>query len=444
MRTHIIAYWDCVRGSFWFLPLLLLVSALIAGTCLPILDDWADLESQEHWKWLATTGAAARATLAALAGALITVASVVFSVAMVTLSLTTSQFGPRLLRTFFNQNVVQFTMGLFLAASLYCLLILKSVRTIQGEQFVPHISVTVAIVLALTACGVFIYFIHRVAFSIQAQNVVMEAAHELDATVDRLYRSREQKSEAADDPLSTVDLPPESWVAIPSDLEGYLQGIATQTLVEIAERHGLLFRMLHKPGDFLFREQPLLSVHAADEDPPDADTLRSEVRPAFIVGAERTPRQDVECPILNLVEVAVRALSPGINDPRTALACINRLSASLARIAGRIPPQGVFRDDAGHARLILRRVPFSDALDTAFRQIRQYGRDSASVTIRLVECLAVIARAAFREEDRLAIRRHGDMLRRSAERNLPEENDRSDVEKRLEQLEAALRAHGSP
>ena len=178
MKTWLAATWDSLRRGFWFVPTLLTLLALASAALLPIVDAALDIEKQTYFAWLATTASAARATLASLVGALVTIAGVVFSITMVTLSLTASQFGSRLLRTFMNQNVTQVTLGAFLGTSIYCLVILKALPSGEGDAHVPHLSVALGMALAVTCLGLLIFFIHNIAGSIQAQDVVRTVAAE--------------------------------------------------------------------------------------------------------------------------------------------------------------------------------------------------------------------------------------------------------------------------
>lgn len=425
--------WDHWRSSFWFLPSLLTVVAVALGVGLPMVDERLNLERRQGWGWLVTTGPAARATLSSLSGALITVSGVVFSTAVVVLSLTTSQFGPRLLRSFLSRNATQTTLGVFLGASVYSLLILKSVRTAEGSAFVPHLSVAVAVVGGIGSVVIFIYFIHGVSQSIQAQSIVMAVAHDLDRAIDTLFPETLGEGAAA-----SQNAPPtreDFGGAIPANHEGYVQGIAEEELMAAAEDYDAVIWIERRPGHFATRGVPIARVSpesALDEH------LVEKVNSAFIVGGRRTPRQDVECAILELVEVAVRALSPGINDPFTANACIDRLGAALSRLAQREVPIPYRRNEAGQLRVIGCPVRFPAALDAAFNQIRQYGRAYPSVLIRLLDALAVTASLADRESDRAAILRHADMILRASERHVDEENDRGDVKERYRQLQEIL------
>jgi len=156
------------------------------------------------------------------------------------------------------------------------------------------------------------------------------------------------------------------------------------------------------------------------------------------VRAQRLRLQDVEFAIDQLVEIALRALSPGVNDPFTAMACIDRLGTALASLAERRIPSGYYYDDENNLRMITDQVTFAGIVETAFNQIRQYSRSSTAVTIRLLEAIAVIAARSQTKEERAALRRQAIMIRRGSVDSLPEEFDREEVEERYQTVLSIL------
>ncbi|MEZ6053579.1 MAG: DUF2254 domain-containing protein [Planctomycetaceae bacterium] len=430
MNTWLLNLFDRLRNSLWFVPAMGLAIALIASIGLLNIDDAVRVETIPGLSWATTTGPAARATLSSLAGALVTVTGVVFSITMLTLAQTSAMYGSRLLRSFLNHNITQVTLATFLGTSLYCFAILRAIREVdEGTLFVPHLSVGVGMLGGLGSLTAFVYFIHHVAQSIQAQSVVRNVAHELDDAIDRLFP--EQMGDADDEtPDDLVTDEGQDHTVIESTQIGYLQAIDGDTLMELATEHNLLVRLLVQPGDFIAHGRPIISVDTAEVGEERSEAMNE----CFLTGSRRTPRQDVECALNELVEVAVRALSPGINDPHTAIACIDYLGASLMRLAQRRMPSPLRYDDENRLRIIARPVTFSAALNAAFDEIRQHGRVSTAVTIRLAETLRAIAETVTRPSDRDAILRQTAMLERSFEDALPEQYDRADVRERLREI----------
>lgn len=429
MKTRLLNYWEITRSSYWFLPTLLTGLAAGLSFLTVSIDHLAVSEQPELLAWVYTGGAdGVRTLLATLAGSMITMASVTFSITIVALSLASSQFGPRLLNNFMRDTGNQVVLGTFIATFVYSLLVLRTVRSVDGNTFVPHISVTVAVLLVLASLGLFIYFIHHVSVSIQVQNVIASVERELKTAIERLfpekksYRAFEYELRNEDDVPEDFDQNARSVSATHS---GYLQSIDHDGLMKMAIEHDLLLGLEHRPGNFIASGNDLVKVWPNEH---FEEELSEKLNDAFILGAQRLRLQDVEFAIDQLVEIALRALSPGINDPFTAMACVDRLGEALAHLAERQIPSGYRYDDENKLRLISDTVTFEGLVETAFNQIRQYGRSSAAVTIRLLETIAVIAAHAGTRAERDALRQQARMIKQGSDEAIPEECDRQVVE----------------
>jgi uncharacterized membrane protein len=434
MTTWLLNYWDRLRNSLWFVPSVGLMCALALAVVMLELDSAVRIERHPGLEWAVTTGPAARSLLSSLAGALVTVTGVVFSITMLTLVQTSSMYGPRLLRSFLNHNATQVTLAVFLGTSVYCFAVLRAIQEVDaGTIFAPHLSLGVGLMAGLISLLTFIYFIHHVAYSIQVQNVVRTVAIELSDTLDRLF-PEQLGEDPADESASHADLESENVRIIESTSTGYVQAINAASLIQVATGQDLVIRLERRPGHFVAHGTRIATIHPPR---PDED-LTEQINACFLTGARRTPRQDVECAIQELVEVAVRALSPGINDPHTAISCIDYLGAALTRLAQRALPSPIRQDDQGRVRVIAGVTSFGDALDAALDEIRQYARGSASVLIRLADTLLAISRKIRRPADRDAVLRQAAMLERASEASLPEKYDRADVRERLRKVREAL------
>ncbi|MCA9117983.1 MAG: DUF2254 domain-containing protein, partial [Planctomycetaceae bacterium] len=288
-----------------------------------------------------------------------------------------------------------------------CILVLRTVRGGSSTVFTPHISTALGVGLAIFSLAVFIGFIHHVATTLQAQTVITSVTDELNETIDRLYPHPPRKpkpeqpdsTEAFDSSATRRESssPLHGFAVvrtIGSRSAGYLQALDQGTLRYLAESSGSVLRVMVLPGDFLGVGQPVLEVlRPAEPTPfsPDED-FDSEAASAFLTGSRRTPRQDVGCGVLELVEMAVRALSPGINDPFTAQSCVDYLSDSLCRLATRPGPSTEYRGDDGNLCVITRELPFADVLDIAIRPIRFHAGGSLLVIAALLRGLHRIAR----------------------------------------------------
>lgn len=440
MKTFLSAALERLRTSYWFIPSLLAAAA----TALSFLTVHAD--TLINAKWVRTTGwiwaggpEGARNVLATIAGSTITVAGVVFSVTIVSLTLASSQFGPRLLRTFLNDRWTQVVLGIFVSTFLYCLLVLRTIRGTDAATFVPFLSVTVGLLFAVTSVAFLIFFVHHVSNAILADNLIARVAAELRQGIDRLYPDEAGVDEKDLAERKERDLPPRFDAearAISSKVSGYISAISIENLLAFAKKENLVLRLSQRPGDFIAEGATLASVWPGEKS--NESTIAS-VRRAFYFGDERTPTQDLEYSIDQLVEVAVRALSPGINDPFTAMACIDWLGDALIRLAGRELPSGWRYDEEGRLRIIAKTADFAGIAASALNQIRQYGSKSVAVVLRLLETLAKVAPHLRRETDRAVLLAHARKVRDDGCAQVQNESDRAEIEERFALAEKALR-----
>ena len=278
-----------------------------------------------------------------------------------------------------------------------------------------------------------IYFIHHVALSIQADEVIARVATELTQGIERIFPTQigcgdhQDADEPSDAGLVHAFDRESRTVGAPED--GYLQLIEPNALMKLAVSEDVLLRVERSPGHYLIAGCPLVRVWPGKQ---LTDEFEAEIAAAFVLGSGRTPTQDVEFSIGQLVEIAVRALSPGVNDPFTAITCLDRLGSALSRLAQREMPSPYRRDEKGRLRVVTPRITFPDLVDAAFNQIRQAARSDAAVTIRLLETIALIAGVASRSEDHSSLLRHADMVARGAREGLPEDEDRRAAEERYQ------------
>lgn len=331
----------------------------------------------------------------------------------------------------------QIVLGTFIATFIYCLLVL---RTIHGEDynvFVPQISVTVGIVLAIASIGVLIYFIHHASTIIQASHVISQVSADLHDAINRLfpeqvgYSMSESKRQVGEIPAN-FDLEAYPIKAIGS---GYIQAIDDEKLLKIASQHNLLLRLNYRPGKFVVKNSDLVMVFPLKR---VNQKLSKQINDAFILGNERTEQQDVEFPINQLVEIALRAISPAVNDPFTAIRCIDRLSAGLSHLAQRNIPSPYRYDEDNNLRVIAEGVTFAGLTDAAFNQIRQYSTSDVAVTIRLLEAIAAISPYTRNNKERAALLRHANMIQRGSHDGVSEELDRKDIEERYQTVIKAI------
>ena len=436
LPIRLVRLWDDLSASFWFLPGLMMIGAVALSIGLVELDTLVHTRAVQKIEWLWDGGPeAARVLLGTIASSMITIAGVVFSITMVVLALVSNQFGPRLMRNFREDKGNQLVLGTFIATFVYCLLVLRKVTNGPGADFVPYLSITLSIILALVNIGVIIYFIHHIAVMTQAPYVIRLVSDDLRRSIDRMFPENLGEETPTDEAQPDLDLEEfdRRAFAIEADQNGYLQAIDSEKLMDLAIDHDLVIHAHYRPGDFIVEKTPLAHVQA--ENAID-DGLSRQIRNMFVLGRERTPRQDVEFGIRQLVEIAVRALSPGINDPFTAMTCVDYLGAALCQAAQRRIPSHYRYDKENKLRVIADAVTFEGMIEAAFNQIRQYGRSSVAVSIRLLETFTVIARCLVRKADGAGLRLQAQTIKDASD--VYPTPDRRAIEARYDALMEAL------
>ncbi|MGE0521295.1 MAG: DUF2254 domain-containing protein [Candidatus Binatia bacterium] len=428
MKIRLAAVWDALRTGYWFVPSLMMVAALgLAWSTLQVDQRWAELTAKVGF--FAGTPSGARSILSGVAAAMITIAGLTFSITIVAITVASQQYGARLLRTFMRDLTNQFVLGAFVAIFLYCLLVLGAIRSEDPRGYVPDLSVTLSVAFAVLGLGVLIYFIHHLSSSIDAAHLISVVGTEIDANVDALFPERlGEELEVA-----PAELPRGPGAGVFANASGYVQAIDEDTLLEAAGRHDAVIRLERRPGDLCIEGTRIATVW-----PGNDEALARSINESLVLGNQRTALQDVEFSIDQLVMIAVRALSPGVNDPFTAMLCIDRLTISLARLARRCMPRAERSDQRGALRVIARPWMFPAALDAAFNQIRQHGCANTAVTLRLLESLAVLATRVRRPLDRAAVLRQTDLIERGYASTASQPEDRADVRERALRVRRAL------
>ncbi len=442
MKTKLLNIWYRTRASYWFIPSFMLIVAFCLSISLIYFDvllaktGWIDSLN----KFYPNKPEGARALLSTVAGSMITVAGVVFSITMVALTLASSQFGPRLLVNFMRDRGNQIVLGTFISTFVYCLLVLRTIRSGEETSFVPQLAVTFALMMTIASIIVLIYFIHHASTSIQASHVIATVNNDLRKSINRLFPELIE-SENSDDwsQLRTqADIPlnfEQEAIGLTAPKSGYLQAIDINGLINVATDIGIILKLELRAGNYVIEMSKLVSVWPREKIDHE---VSNKIRNLFIIGNDRTYEQDPEFAFDQLVEIAIRALSPGVNDPITAIMCVDRIASALSQLAQRkLPPQYLY-DKNNKLCVISRPITFSDITDAAFNQIRQYGRSSAAVTIHLLEVIGKIAPNIKRDDYREALIRHAEMIMRGSEEGLPEKLDRRDVQDRYQLAIEAL------
>jgi len=401
MRAQLIKRINDIRASYWFIPFCMVVGAL----CLTQLMTLPLVQSFDEWlyanTWVAATDVeGARALLGIVSGSILGVAGVTFSITIVAVSFASSNFGPRLINNFMSDRGSQYTLGTFLGTFVYCLVILNNVHSSSSDAAqqlvkheIPQLATLMALPLALSSIGVLIYFIHHIAETINIENIVANIGHRLILRAGENFPSercpdlpKAEKNETQTDYFLQSNVQ-RALHTITASSNGYVQAIDLEGLHEIASNHDYLIQVHYAPGDFVGAFDQLMTVWS--ESPAqsiDEDSLRG----CFAVGSERTEHQNTLFLVEQLVEVITRALSPGVNDPNTAISCLNQFKSALcANLHG---------DDDNHqdiissnSRLRLPALGFDQLVNAMFDPCRQYVSADTNVSLHTINVLATCA-----------------------------------------------------
>ncbi|MGJ5181116.1 DUF2254 domain-containing protein [Bradyrhizobium oligotrophicum] len=401
---------DDLAETFWLVPALIvllgigiafLVIEIDRGTIVP---DWLRNE------WLYNGGATgARTLLGAIASSTIGVAGTVFSIMIAALSLAAGQMGPRLLRNFTRDRGNQITLGVFLATFCYALIVLRSVRTPAEGAFVPHLATTIGIVLAFLSVATLVYFVGHMSGRINVDTVIGLVSDDVQAMIHSLTREDSQPAPP----------PARFWqhaVPIVDARQGYLVQLDESGLATWACEHDTAIHLLVRPGDYVFPGAPIAMATRT------RDGLEEAIRDATALGPQQVTSADLRFAVRQLVEVAVRALSPGINDPHTAITVLDRLGAALCEMQPLRLQTGVWIKD-GKPALVVPHLRYAELVAAMFDMIRQNAADASPVMIRMIEVMIQVA-SCERDPHRIAcVRKHADLVLADAERCIRNPSD---------------------
>jgi uncharacterized membrane protein len=422
-----------LRTNLWVVPAVLVLLAVVLFVVTYRIDQAAYDGTITLPSWVNTGGAdEARQILIALAAAVITVVGVVFSVTIVALTLASSQFGPRMLRNFIRDRGTQVTLGCFVATFVFNILALGAVGQGEHGAFVPHLSVTVALVLVLIDSIVLIYFIHHVATSIQLPSVIGGIAKDLRGAVTAQLPQGDDAVVEGIDPAvdaALAVLAGATGIVTAGD-SGYLQFVSYGRLVQAAAAHDAQVEMLVRAGDFVSAGVPVARVH-----PPTAvDPVATVLHQVHITGPQRTLTQDLAFAVDQLVEIAIRALSPAVNDTFTALTCIDWLGDGLALLTTRwVSGRRVYRDSEGAPRVVDPEFSYESIVNRAYDKIRNAGRGMPAVLIRQLDSLSRVLDVAATSDQRAALHAQASLVVAAADA-VPDPTDRAEVQSHFDAL----------
>ena len=423
---------EALRTNLWLVPMFEVLAAVGLYLATHAIDRAAFHHTLKLPSWVIFGSPdAARQILTTLAAAVITVVGVVFSITIVTLTLASTQFGPRMLRNFIRDRGTQFTLGTFVATFVYATLVLISIGPGAGTNtFVPHLSISIAVGLVTLSMGVLIFFIHHIATSIQLPQVIASIARDLSRAIDIESSDDCAKIDAGPSASELLRRMREGGGEVSAPASGYLQFVRHETLIGLAAEKGAVIRLHHRPGHFVVSGHRMATVWPAGAAPSVSQALRR----AHICGPNRTLVQDLAFAVDQLVEIAIRALSPAVNDTFTALTCIDWLGDSLCQITTRWHPLRVHRDSDGYVRVITAQVRYTGLVERAFEKIRQASRGMPAVMIRQLEALTKIMEHTAGPAQRQLLLDQAAMIYRASVESVPEPSDVADVKHEYDEV----------
>jgi len=445
MRPNVTRVLQNLGATYWFVPSCMATLAIALAFLMPWIDQRYSVDPSGSFGWVAQTQTdGARSVLGAIAGSIIGVTGTTFSITMVAVSFASANFGPRLIANFMRDRGNQLTLGTFISTFVYCLLVLRHVHDSAGsdgsvtyEAFVPHLSIIVALLLALASVGVLIYFIHHVPETINIDRLVADIGARLKRGVHDLFPDPETVDSAA----PRAHPPP--WherienrlrVEVAATEAGYVKGLDLKRLAELADEHELLVRAQYRPGDFVIEGDTLLELWRAtgptegerEQREPESVPL-ARLRECFEMGYQRTAEQDCLFLADQLVEVIARAMSPGVNDPFTAITCLSWLKGALVEF---IECEAARAGPPPDAPVLVRPIDFERLVAVAFDQTRQYICADRDVALHAMTLLAEIGVRTTRADHRDTLRRRMDELLAASAATLAAEVGGDDVTRR--------------
>ena len=435
--------WDRLKVSFWFAPVVLSLGAILLAWAMYWVDSLIPNETLQNSHFvLSGTPGELRTMLVGMAGTILATAGVVFTLLTLPLSTVAAQYGSRLLRVFLGDRTTQLVLGMFVATFVYCLAAALSIPPVEVELEGPQVTATVGLFLMLGTFGSLILLVQHISTMLQAPNIAAAAGAELLDVVraeipEEVSRGDDHKggSETISDSLIEKD-----GYAVRVRESGYIQYIDPETLFGLAREKNLVIRLLHKPGHFIRCDMTVALVWPASPRQEQAglrsvdEELEEQIRQAFQIGNVRTPTQDVAYAVNQLVEMAVRAMSPAINDPFTAMTCLDYIGEGLALFIQHGEKSPYYYDRDGQLRLVLEPVNFAELLSGAFDMLRHCSCDNASVLLHMLEAIDVIGLETKPPEARQELLRHVSLIQSESQSGALIEQDRQLIQRRSEAL----------
>ena len=454
MNARLIKFWNDLQSSYYFIPGLMALGAIFLAVFTSHIDKTLEVEIADKLGWFYSNKAdGARAILTTIAGSMMTVAAVTFSITMVAVTSAAGQYGPRLIGNFMRDRANQITLGTFTSTFVYCLLILRVARTGDASgvenavtEFVPNVSLLVAMLMTMFSVGVMIFFIHHIPETLNVGNITGKVGRKLRNDIKAMFPKEigegeedAQENSKSDDDIDEALYDNASSFQVTATAEGYIQAVNEDAILEWARANNSVVRMQYRPGDFAVKGNSLMQVWTlkGEKTEPDEDALQT-LRNSYAMGQDRTAHQNILFLADELVEILARALSPGVNDPFTAINCINWFHSGIKAMMSVQRPSPFRRDDDGKLRVIAHAVSFERFISVICDQSRPYISADRNAALKMLTVLTELAAEAENDQHRKILIKRIDNLRLSVKDNMPSSFDRQELENRFKQSERMI------
>lgn len=419
MHSKLLNYFSELRTSYWYVPLLLSIFSLLLSLLTLRLDHLFVWHWLEYIGWFhAGNPEGARTILSTIASSMISVAGVSFSMTIVAVAFAGSQMGPRLTANFMRDRVNQITLGTFIATFLYCLFILlalynanKNGVTASNGVFIPQISLLVAILLSISSIIVLIYFFHHIPESLNISNIIARVGEELNCQLENIFPS-DVGIECLSKKLNYFNLQRTSILATH---QGYIRIIDGNSLLDIAKKHDLIIQIEVQCGCFVTKNMRLFTIYSKE---PIDHAVPQQCRDVFALGTKRNQEQDPLFLVDELVEVIARALSPGINDPFTAITCMDWLQSSIKKLSDINLPSAYRYDSNDQLRVIAQPIAFSEVCELVFSRTQSYICKDRNASVHMMGMLSALYKSGMTQEHKTIIASHAKSLKNATKQCL--------------------------
>jgi uncharacterized membrane protein len=435
-------YLKHLTDTLWFVPAMFVVCGILSG----IVFVWIDFSFASPFRFLpeffGVQPSGARDMMAIIAGSIITVAGTVFSITIVALTLASTQFSPRILRNFMRDTGNQAVLGALVGIFAYCIVVLRTIRDGGDNDFVPATAVFVGVVLGFVGVGCLIYFIHHVATSIQATSIISQIAW---LTIREIKSSFPEKPPAHEiDKKTKKILTAGNSIKIAARESGYVQNADIERLISLADERNLILKMRRRIGQFSIEGLPILEIYPRGENFRIDPAFTKALRETYDISDFRTIQGDVAFGLRQIVDIALKALSPSINDTTTAITCIDYLTSILVSLATR-PSLPSYLFSGENLRLVVEQQRFEDFFDLAFNQIRQNAGGNVAVILRQLNSINILSLVNRELPDPDERRERHELMKNQAElvyemaaRTVPADTDLAVVSNYFQRIQKSL------